>query len=278
MRNLILLALFLLCIALLFYPARERGSNEPGSPSPSLTSRDLEKLQQRIEALEIDLNSALLARQQLEQRLDQLELTARSIEPAIQSADGISATSAFESLDPVNEATIEEEAEDPDIRTRLINAGLTSSLVDRIEQNIDENRMARLEWRDRAIREGWQQSTDFSEKMHQLSDPLRGIREEFGDGVYDQYLYASGQPNRVQVRSVLRGSAAELAGVEPGDVLMRYASTQIFSMQALRQATTEGIAGESVLVELQRNGAPTTFTVPRGPLGITMESTRLAPQ
>ena len=128
-----------------------------------------------------------------------------------------------------------------------------------------------IDWR------GWNGVIEYVEKMHELSNPLKGLREEFGDDVYDRYLFATDQPNRVRVRSVIAGSAAQQAGIMPGDLVLGYAGNKIFSMQALRRATTEGLAGAAVLVDLLRNNQPFSVTVTRGPLGIVMESTRLSP-
>lgn len=277
MKNLLLLALSLLCIALLFYPSRDPQPDDQQTSYGAFPTRSLNQLGQRVEALEADLNTALMARQQLELRIQQLELAAGSSnELETTSIEPTEAATASSSEQVIVDQV--QSIEPEDIRRRMIAAGLNTSLVDRIQQTVDQNRLERLQWRDQAIREGWQESVEFSERMNQLSDPLSGIREEFGDPVYDQYLFSSGQPNRVQVRSVLRGSAAELAGIQPGDILISYANQRIFDMQALRQATTEGIAGEPVLVEMQRDGLPTALTLPRGPMGITMESTRQAPQ
>jgi hypothetical protein len=45
----------------------------------------------------------------------------------------------------------------------------------------------------------------------------------------------------------------------------------------LKQATTEGRAGERVAVDVWRDGARVRLWLPRGPLGIRMRQTRSPP-
>ena len=62
------------------------------------------------------------------------------------------------------------------------------------------------------------------------------LRAELGDEVYDRYLYAKGSTNRVKVQRVLPGSAAQLAGLKPGDVVLSYDGERLFDVEDLRAA------------------------------------------
>ena len=89
-------------------------------------------------------------------------------------------------------------------------------------------------------------------------------------------LYATDQPNRVVVNSVIGGSAAALAGVREGDHLLSYGGQRIFRPADVRRGTTAGTRGEPVRIVVERGGEPFSFVVPRGPLGTRM-SPMLAP-
>jgi S1-C subfamily serine protease len=135
---------------------------------------------------------------------------------------------------------------------------------------IGENRLAMLNLRDRAEREGWLNSARYANELRKLINPELNLREQFGDDMYDRFLYATGKSNRVIAAEVYPDSAAVASGILAGDVVRSYASTTIYSMNDLKQATLEGEAGESVLVVLERDGMVFSITVPRGPLGIEM--------
>ena len=67
-------------------------------------------------------------------------------------------------------------------------------------------------------------------------------------------LYSTGHPNRVAVREVISGSAGDSAGLLRGDVIVRYDDQLVLSPGELRDATTQGRAGELVELEVQREG------------------------
>jgi len=71
------------------------------------------------------------------------------------------------------------------------------------------------------------------------------------------------------VDSVFGQSAAGEAGLEPGDVIVRYADARVFNGRELRDATIEGQAGELVALDYERDGESRRVYVPRGPIGIT---------
>lgn len=96
------------------------------------------------------------------------------------------------------------------------------------------------------------------------------LRESLGDDAYDRYLYASGRANRVRLRQVLPGSAAEAAGLVPGDVVLSYGDQRIFGFDDLRRASYEGEPGELVVLEVQKaDGSLSQSVMTRGPLGLS---------
>jgi S1-C subfamily serine protease len=98
------------------------------------------------------------------------------------------------------------------------------------------------------------------------------MRDEIGDDNYDLLLFATGMNNRVIVSNVLRASPAMEAGILPGDVLVRYDGRRIFNRFELKLATTEGKAGSTVALDLERAGELVRIYAPRGPLGVTMQA------
>jgi S1-C subfamily serine protease len=81
----------------------------------------------------------------------------------------------------------------------------------------------------------------------------------------------------VAVRSVIAGSAAEAAGILPGDRVLRYAGDRVFGGEALRAATRAGDPGATIPVELERDGSTLLLYLPRGPIGIRMGFVRERP-
>ena len=225
----------------------------------------------RIETLENSLVELQSSRQLHEFKLSELE--RQQIPPSVLHPDMVASIEVEEKpLEAVKKIT-----KPPTLQEKLVTASIPLDTIQRIKQRVGENRLARLQLRDQAIREDWIDSPEYIEKEQQLPSPTGGLREEFGDQVYDQYLYASGRPNRIIVREVFSGSAAEEAGIEARDIILGYASKLIFTMSELQQATTEGNSGEPVLIEILRDDLPFTTSAPRGPLGISMTITRKEP-
>jgi hypothetical protein len=153
----------------------------------------------------------------------------------------------------------------------LTAAQIPLATADAIRDLIAQNRLALLQLRDQAEREGWFNTTRYAQALRKLLDPTHGIRTQFGDDIYDRYLYATGRANRVVATAVYPNSAASAAGIQAGDTILSYASKNIYSMRDLQQATVQGQSDESVLMVLERNGSSFSITLPRGPLGIELK-------
>jgi hypothetical protein len=164
-----------------------------------------------------------------------------------------------------------------DRRDLLVAAGVRADLADDILWRESRIELDRLNLRDQASREGWMGSDRYREAVNALSEEGGNLREEIGDSAWDRYLYLSGEDNRVSVSSVIPGSAAEAAGLQPGDLIESYAGGQPFGFNDLRQATTEGEKGELVPVRVRRGERLIDAWVPRGPLGVRMGMTRAEP-
>jgi hypothetical protein len=167
----------------------------------------------------------------------------------------------------------------PERRTSvLIEAGVTEDLAADIVWREGQYELDRLELRHNAIREGWFRTDRYREEVSRLEEERPDLRAELGDAVYDRYLYAAGEDNRVRVDSVIPGSVAEAAGLQPGDLIETYDGGRVFTFDALRGATAEGERGETVAVEIRRaDGSRVQAWVPRGPLGVRLDLARTDP-
>jgi len=159
----------------------------------------------------------------------------------------------------------------------LRDAGFGERETHELRARMENLALERLYLRDRAVREGWASSPRFAGEMGTLDAKTRGLRDELGDERYDWLLYASGQSNRVVVQSVMDSSPASTAGIQPGDSILTYDGSRLFDASTLRDATTQGRAGESVPVEVSRGGETLRLFVPRGPLGVRLQEGHLRP-
>lgn len=159
----------------------------------------------------------------------------------------------------------------------LLAAGLDEQSARDFQSRTDQYQLSRLELFDQAAREGWDASGELGDRLRALDDSQPDLREELGDSAYDRYLYESGSSNRISIDSVITGSAAELAGLQVGDMITGYAGEPIFQVQDLQQATRAGSRGESVQLVFERDGQILSSDILRGPLGVTLRPTREQP-
>lgn len=94
------------------------------------------------------------------------------------------------------------------------------------------------------------------------------LRAEIGDTEYERFLVAQGQRTNVQIASVLDGAPGSKAGLRPGDEIISYNGERTFSMMDLRELAMGGDAGESAIIEIDRDGVRMQLSIPRGPIGM----------
>jgi C-terminal processing protease CtpA/Prc len=196
---------------------------------------------------------------ELERKLKKLQLITKSIENEEPVAE----------KDTEMSAEVEEEL---DRETQLVAAGLEPQQAKSITQFLGDIEMERLYLHDQATREGWLGTPRYRQEIMTLVEREEELRLELGDTDYDLYLYGTGQPNRVIIQSVIEDSPAQKVGIQSKDIAYSYAGNRLYSMRDLVTATTEGIANESVLLEVIRDGQIYEFYLPRGPLGVRVTS------
>ncbi len=205
-----------------------------------------------------------------------LEMTLESLPRQVAALDRAAAASA--TADPA-----EQPADDADERDRdwfdeqaLLDNGMDSGLVSELTVFFEQLEMDRLYLRDRSAREGWDRA-QLRAELQAIESREEDLRQRLGDDAYDAYLYATGQPNRVAVTSVLASAQAGQAGIQSGDHILRYDNQRIYSWMDLREATTSGDISDMVEVEVERDGTTLQFYLARGPMGIRMDSLSVAP-
>lgn len=156
----------------------------------------------------------------------------------------------------------------------LVAAGLNPYDAEELQDSWEGFSLDHLYLVDRATRENWRHKPRFQRAVARLEHALL---EEVGEEGWDQLLYASGQPNRVQVREVLEDSTADAAGMLPGDVILRYGERAVFKIEWLQAATAHGVPGTPVSVEVMRDGEVLYLEVERGALGTLIRNVQRVP-
>ncbi len=100
-------------------------------------------------------------------------------------------------------------------------------------------------------------------------DPDQALRAELGDVEYEQYLEANGRSTAVAVGSVLESSPGQRAGLQSGDQIVGYNGQRVFSYGELSEQTMSATPGQSVVVDIVRDGIPMQVVVDAGPIGIS---------
>jgi hypothetical protein len=233
-------------------PAEESEVSDP-SETVSVTPKDVLALESQIKDLRIRLAS-------VEQTLSRLPGAAAAV------------ANAADSERPEAPRTPQERS------AALVAVGVDPILAEDLIAREAERSLEQLSLRDQAIREGWIGTAEYREELARINADARPLRDEIGAEAYDRYLFATGEDNRVEVTAVIPGSAAEIAGLQPGDLIEAYADERLFRFSELRSKTTEGEYGESVSLRVRRGGDVVETWVPRGPLGVTLDSARAKPQ
>jgi membrane-associated protease RseP (regulator of RpoE activity) len=277
----------------------ERGRVEPteerleASPSPSRQSlgasevegggtRHAARLEQRIELLAAKLAAEADERRRLEERLSALatEIAAqhasgRETEHVVASTPESVAAAPATAAGPGGAAAPAGAEEGiKSMEGALVVAGIDAATAAEIKGRRDRLALSEIYLRDLAAREGRLDTPQFADEMAEIERQRTSIRDEIGDTAYDRYLAALDQPNRVAVDEVLLDSPAAVAGLQVGDVVLRYGETRIFSPDDLVAVTHGGTVGETVRVAIIRQGQRLEIQVPRGPLGVRIAGSR----
>jgi C-terminal processing protease CtpA/Prc len=219
-------------------------------------------------------------RRRIEEQLAQLTTQLAALRGEDDAAGPVTATASLAgNTSPTDTAATAAVPSSPEegvtaMERALVAAGIDARTVAEIKQRRDHLALSEIYLRDTAVREGWLDTPRFADELAEIQRQSTSIRDEIGDEGYDRYLAALDHPNRVAVDEVLVDSPAALAGFQAGDVVLRYGDTRIFAPNELVDATRSGVAGETVPVQIIRNGQRFEIEVPRGPLGLRIAASR----
>ncbi len=223
-----------------------------------------------IETLRVALEGEVAARRRLEDQIGELreQLAARGPGAAPEAAA---------SGEPRPAEPDEKKDESPPSfdESELIAAGMDAADVQRLRDRWEQLELAKLQLNDQALREGWFLTPRHRDAHQALAATFR---QDAGETGYDAYLYATGQPNRVLVAEVLADSPASDAGFRAGDFIVSYDGRRTYNTSEVQLATGSGTRGESVRVEVLRDGHLVTIDAERGPLGVILRPARRSPE
>ena len=226
-----------------------------------------------IAELERLLQYEINARQELEKKFELLSQKGANFDSGSQS---FLETESTESVSSDGESDVSTADRGWFNEQALIDSGMGSGQASELKGHFEQLEMERLYLRDRSIRESWSREK-YREAVQSLDSKEGELENQLGESMYDSYLYASGRPNRVSVTSVFPSAQAGIAGIVSGDHIIRYDNQRIYNGFDLREATTGGNAGDTVALEVERDGKTIQFYLVRGPLGIRMNSVSVAP-
>jgi len=145
----------------------------------------------------------------------------------------------------------------------LLAAGVDYEDVVRLRESFEAAEAERARLRAAAEQEGRRLTAEERDALWQLESELE---QELGAEAYDQMLYASGDPNRAQVRWVSTSSPAEAAGLTSGDLILRYDGLPIYRYDEFRFMVEETPPGTPVPIEFQRGGEVHRTEMVTGPM------------
>jgi hypothetical protein len=164
------------------------------------------------------------------------------------------------------------------IEHALAEVGVSAQALDHYRGRYDELAERTAQVHHDAAREGWLNTPRFREEMDEIEADRLAVRDEIGDEAYDLLLFATGQTNRVQVNSVDQPQSGAVGALQSGDIIVSYDGVRIFSPAGLAIEMAAGTPGQSVRVDILRQGKPMQIDVPDGVLPIGMEVAQEPPE
>ena len=253
------------------------GTDSGQMPPNNMVDSGLQTDSITVENLRRSLESERQARQQLSLQVNDLSSQLARLMERIETAAPMTPTQLNRRPPVPEDDAVAGSLPDLQRRDLLVQAGLESAQADALVSELETLELDALYLRNRALREGWKESNRYKDEQGKLDSPEDLLQRRLGEDGYDKYLFAQGQPNRVRVSSTISGGPADTAGIQKGDIILRYGEKRIYQWGDLTDATTKGQEGENIWVRVLRQNATLDLTVPRGPLGVRLEFTRLEP-
>jgi len=210
----------------------------------------------------------------LKYKVEQLEAQLETLSQQSSGAENSSSTSSAKNT---SKATPRYARAVQPNEENLVAAGVSHDIAKDILQRISQQEYRRLELQNLVRRSQGTEAQQYRNELRELNQDKISLRNELGDQAYDQYLFSSGQNNRVKVSSVMSGSPAESSGFENNDIIVSYDNLSILDWSDIRRATLDGEIGSYTTVEILRNGERMSLMVPRGTLGVKLEPVQVDP-
>ena len=155
---------------------------------------------------------------------------------------------------------------------RLLDAGLSQNraefIIDKQERFQYDYMRYSYEYRhlqDKASERG----AELKEQLEIHSNPRRLMEHELNKQEFELYLKANGERQEMRIDRVVSETPAASIGLQPGDKIISYNGERVFHMGDLRSQIYKVAPGESVPLEVEREGGNReVIYVPSGPLGI----------
>ena len=261
-----------LAVAAYMLSASPPAQVEAPGVDPAIYFDQTADVEQRILALEAAVAEERNARQLLEEELSALYAEIDALGEADREQDLPVEPDAAELQRRARAALVQRSRMDDSTEgrlRRLTEAGFAPDRADWIIKREAELQLAAMQATFEARRA--REPLDF---LDPRVNPDAALRAEIGDAEYEQYLTADGRSTTVSVGMVIDSSPGQIAGLRPGDEIVRYNGQRVFNTMELNLQTMQGEPGESVVVDVLRDGVPVQFVLPRGPIGITTQGFR----
>ena len=230
-------------------------------------SKALADIQKRLSVFEEKMTDVIDRNTELEiliNDLDKDNLNKAKIKPAT----GLPGVEKTQGLTKVVLGGESEKEKMPDIEekiSRFTEAGLSEDDARWIVEKQDE-------WQLDSLYSQWEsRRKDFLEQSSTRKSSVDEIKERLGPEGYERYLKSIGSDTSVVIGGVIEGAPADLAGLKPDDEIISYNGERVYNYSELQDATVHGELGESVTVELIRDGKKMQISMDRGPLGVNLK-------
>lgn len=139
-----------------------------------------------------------------------------------------------------------------------IPAPTVHDIVATLNQVIDQRSALRLQ----AAQGGWLDTDEYVDALQAISDGQQLIRSRYGDDIFERYLYATLEPNRVVVSAIQDERFDATGGLHPGDAIHRLEDARCFSIREFRQRVENLETDGNVLVTVRRGLEFVVLTLP----------------
>ncbi|MFC6632173.1 PDZ domain-containing protein [Microbulbifer taiwanensis] len=255
-------------------------TSAPGTKSglARLFSGADDSLERRIENLETSLTSANRIQSELLELVEELHQRLDHYAPRTSEEGRTAAVNMVDEqhaeLQPQHHSRREHYRRHRDRQLqRMIDAGLNPDRAEYIlaKQERFQYEHMKLSYEYRHLKnKSSDEAKSLREQLNVYSHPRKMFEHELGEQEFELYLEANGGRQEMRIDRVVADTPASSAGLQPGDRIVSYNGERVFHMGDLRTQVYRVAPGQTVRVEVQREGSSSreVIYVPSGPLGI----------